>query len=136
MSKVKFELNRAGVRELLRSPEMLKICHDAGEQALQRLVPGYQITSHTGKTLANTARIVTVGIVSRILRESTTGEPMISEMQTAGSYQWQGSYAIPGGGIVNAIMNSDLKALGLLRQRIGVIDPLRRRQTPSGEDSS
>ena len=53
MSKVKFELNRAGVRELLRSPEMLKICHDAGEQALQRLGPGYQITSHTGKNRVN-----------------------------------------------------------------------------------
>ena len=78
--------------------------------------------------LSSVAKAVTVGIVSRILRENTTGEAVTQQSITAGPYTHQATYAIPGGGIVNAIMNADLKALGLLRPRIGVIDPLRNRK--------
>lgn len=78
--------------------------------------------------LSSVAKAVTVGIVSRILRENTTGEAVTQQSITAGPYTQQATYAIPGGGIVNAIMNADLKALGLLRPRIGVIDPLRNRK--------
>ena len=38
------------------------------------------------------------------------------ESQTALGYNWQGTYAIPGGGIAGAIMNNDLKRLGLVRK--------------------
>ena len=66
-------------------------------------------------------KTVTVDVVSRVLRQSTTGEPMSQESQTALGYNWQGTFAIPGGGIANAIMNNDLKKLGLLRQSIGAV---------------
>lgn len=76
-------------------------------------------------------KTVTVDVVSRVLRQSTTGEPMSQESQTALGYNWQGTFAIPGGGIANAIMNNDLRRLGLVkRQRIGGIelyDPDQRR---------
>ena len=72
--------------------------------------------------LANVAKEVVVSAVSRVMRQSTTGEVMSQESQAGLGYSWSGTYAIPGGGIGNAIFPSDLKRLGLKRQRIGVID--------------
>lgn len=72
--------------------------------------------------LASVAKEVTVDVVSRILRQSTDGDPMTQESQAAGGYSWSGTYAIPGGGMANAIMKNDLKRLGLRVQRYGVID--------------
>lgn len=72
--------------------------------------------------LASVAKEVTVSAVSRILRQSTTGEAMSQESQAGLGYSWSGTYAVPGGGIGNAILPSDLKRLGLRRPRIGIID--------------
>ena len=72
--------------------------------------------------LENVAKEVTVSAVSRILRQSTTSEPMTQESQAGLGYSWSGTYAVPGGGIGNAILPSDLKRLGLKRPRIGIID--------------
>ena len=72
--------------------------------------------------LANVAKEVTVSAISRVLRQSTTGEPMSQESQAGLGYSWSGTYSIPGGGIGNAIFPTDLKRLGLKRPRIGVID--------------
>ena len=72
--------------------------------------------------LASVAKEVTVSPVSRILRQSTTGEAMSQESQAGLGYSWSGTYAVPGGGIGNAILPSDLKRLGLRRPRIGIID--------------
>lgn len=72
--------------------------------------------------LASVAKEVTVTVVGRILRASTTGEPMTQESQAGLGYSWSGTYSIPGGGIGSAIMKNDLKRLGLRVQRIGVID--------------
>lgn len=73
-------------------------------------------------SLASVAKEVTVSAVSRILRQSTTGEVMSQESQSGLGYSWSGTYAVPGGGIGNAILPSDLKRLGLKRPRIGIID--------------
>lgn len=67
-------------------------------------------------------KLVTVDVVTRVLRQSTEGEAMTQESQSGLGYSWSGTYAIPGGGIANAIMNNDLKRLGLLQQQIGVIN--------------
>ena len=72
--------------------------------------------------LGNVAKAVTVDVVARIMRQSTDSEPLSQESQSALGYSWSGTYAIPGGGIANAIMNNDLKRLGLKKQRYGVID--------------
>lgn len=72
--------------------------------------------------LASVAKEVTVSVVSRILRQNTQGEAMTQESQAGLGYSWSGTYAVPGGGIGNAILPSDLKRLGLKRGRIGVID--------------
>ena len=73
-------------------------------------------------TYANVLTLVTCDIVIRAMRQTSSGEPMSQESQSAMGYSWSGTYAIPGGGIAQAIMNNDLKRLGLKRQRLGVID--------------
>ena len=73
-------------------------------------------------TLASVVKEVTVSVVTRIIRQSTTGEAMTQESQSGLGYSWSGTYAVAGGGIGNAILNNDLKRLGLKRARIGVID--------------
>lgn len=72
--------------------------------------------------MASNAKSVTVGVVSRIMRQDVEGEPVAQESQSALGYSVSATYAIPGGGIVNSIMKSDLKALGLRRQKYGVLE--------------
>lgn len=70
---------------------------------------------------ASVLKIVTVDVTVRVLRQSTDGDAMTQESQSALGYSWSGSYAVPGGGIANSILNNDLKKLGLKRQQIGVM---------------
>lgn len=70
---------------------------------------------------ASVAKLVTVDIVVRVMRQSNDGEPMSQESQSAMGYSWSGTYAIPGGGISGSIMRNDLKRLGLRVQKIGVV---------------
>ena len=70
-------------------------------------------------TYGSVVKIVTVDVVARILRQNTEGDAITQESQSALGYSWSGSYAVPGGGIANAIMINDLKKLGLLKQQIG-----------------
>ena len=67
---------------------------------------------------ASVVKVVTVDVVSRILRQSTEGDAMTQESQSALGYSWSGTYAVPGGGIANAIMKNDLRKLGLLQQQM------------------
>lgn len=66
-------------------------------------------------------KIVTVDVTVRVLRQSTDGDAMTQESQSALGYSWSGTYAVAGGGIANAILNNDLKKLGLKTQQIGVM---------------
>lgn len=110
--------------ETERAAALLPLVSDALRQHAANRGRNLDAMIEAGAILPSVAKAVTVGIVSRILRENTTGEAVAQQSITAGPYTQQATYAIPGGGIVNAIMNADLKALGLLRPRIGVIDPL------------
>ena len=53
MAKVKFELNRAGVKELMQSDEMVKALREHADRAQQSLGAGYEVTTYVGKTRAN-----------------------------------------------------------------------------------
>lgn len=50
---VRIELNEEGVRELLKSPEMMAICKEYAEKAVSKLGEGYEVTTYTGKTRVN-----------------------------------------------------------------------------------
>lgn len=67
------------------------------------------------------AKSVTVDIVARTLMTATNQEPMTQYSESALGYSVQGSFLVPGGGIF--IKRDELKALGLRRQRMGVIEP-------------
>jgi hypothetical protein len=71
---------------------------------------------------ASVVKLVTVDVVLRIMRQSMDDEPMSQESQSALGYSWSGTYAIPGGGMATALLNNDLKKLGLKRQKYGVLD--------------
>lgn len=105
-----------------RAANLLPMISDLLRQEAQRVGKDLDCMISLDPPLANTARAVTVDVATRVLRTATSGEPMTQESQTALGYTWQGTYAIPGGGIGNAIMRSDLKRLGLWRQTLGVID--------------
>ncbi len=70
---------------------------------------------------ASVLKIVTVDVTVRVLRQSTEGEAMTQESQSALGYSWSGTYAVAGGGIANAILRNDLKKLGIYNQQIGVL---------------
>ena len=70
-------------------------------------------------TYGSVVKIVTVDVVSRILRQNTQGDAMTQESQSGLGYSWSGTYAVAGGGIANSILRNDLKKLGLLKQQIG-----------------
>lgn len=71
---------------------------------------------------ASVVKLVTCDVVARVMRQSTTGEPMSQEAQSALGYSWSGTYAVPGGGVVMSLMNNERKMLGLKRQQYGVIE--------------
>src|SRR5690625_4000943 len=64
---------------------------------------------------------VTVDIVARTLMTSTEQEPMTQYSESALGYSVSGTFLTPGGGLF--IKRDELKALGLRRQRYGVIEP-------------
>ena len=70
-------------------------------------------------TYGSVVKIVTVDVVSRVLRQNVQGEAMTQESQSGLGYSWSGTYAVAGGGIANSILNNDLKKLGLLKQQMG-----------------
>lgn len=75
-----------------------------------------------GELTDELVRLVTVGIIARTLSQSTENSNLLTqESQSAMGYTWSGTYALPGGGMLN-ILNNDLKRLGLLRQKYGVIE--------------
>ena len=70
--------------------------------------------------LALVAKSVTVDVVARTLMTSTDSEPMTQRSESALGYSVSGTFLVPGGGLF--IKKSELKRLGLGRQRYGVID--------------
>ena len=53
MSGFRFELNRDGVRDMMKSPEMMAICKGYADSARSQLGDGYEVTTHVGKSRVN-----------------------------------------------------------------------------------
>lgn len=106
--------------ETTRAEALLPVVSDTlRQEALNR---GYNLDSliTEGKVLPTVATAVTVDIVARTLMTSTNSEPMTQESQSGLGYSWSGTYLIPGGGLF--VKDSELKRLGLKKQKIGVIE--------------
>ena len=53
MSGFRFELNRDGVRDMMKSSEMMSICEGYANRAQSQLGDGYAVTTHVGKSRVN-----------------------------------------------------------------------------------
>lgn len=52
-NKVDITINSQGVRDMLKSKEMRKICEEYGEKALRKLGNGYSMNTYEGKNRVN-----------------------------------------------------------------------------------
>ena len=108
--------------EQARIEALLPLISDTLRIEAQKVGKDLDAMANDSAAYASVAKLVTVDIVVRVLRQSQDGEPMTQESQGALGYTWSGTYAIPGGGIAAAIMRNDLKRLGLRRQQIGTVE--------------
>lgn len=105
-----------------RISTLLPLLSDTLREEARKVGKDLDDMAYGDEVYTNTLKLVACDIVIRAMRQTSTGEPMAQESQSALGYTWSGTYAIPGGGIAQAIMKNDLKRLGLRRQRMGVID--------------
>lgn len=107
--------------EQTRAGALLPLVSDALRVQAQSVNKDLDAMKAASEPYSNTLKLVTVDVVSRVLRQETEGDAMSQESLSGLGYSWQGTYAVPGGGIANAIMKNDLKRLGLLNQQIGSV---------------
>lgn len=109
------------VAESTRAAELIPlVCASLRTEAKKR---GYDLDEmiDDDEDLAIVAKSVTVDVVMRELMTSTKQEPMTQYTQAALGYSVSGSFLSPGGGLF--IKDTELKRLGITRQRFGVIEP-------------
>ena len=107
--------------EQTRAAALLPLISDALRNEAVKVGKKLDEMVQDDETYANVVKLVTVDVTVRVLRQNTSGDAMTQETQAAGGYSWSGTYAVPGGGIANAILYNDLKRLGLQRQQYGSI---------------
>ena len=107
--------------EQTRAENLLPLVSDTLRNEAKKVGKDLDTLVTEDETYSSVVKLVTVDVVARVLRQTTTGDAMTQESQSAGGYSWSGTYAVPGGGIANAILYSDLKRLGLLNQQIGSV---------------
>ncbi len=104
--------------ETTRAEALLPLVSDEIRVIAKSVGKDVDLMIQESEPYASVVKVVTVDVVSRILRQSTEGDAMTQESQSAMGYSWSGTYAVPGGGIANAIMKNDLRKLGLLQQQM------------------
>jgi hypothetical protein len=107
--------------EQTRAAALLPLISDALRNEAVKVGKNLDEMVQDDETYANVVKLVAVDVTVRVLRQNTSGDAMTQETQAAGGYSWSGTYAVPGGGIANAILYNDLKRLGLQRQQYGSI---------------
>lgn len=108
--------------EKTRTESLLPLVCDALRNEANKVGKDLDEMAASDTFYANTLKLVTVDVISRVLRQDVEAEPMSQMSQSALGYSISGTYAIPGGGIAQSIMNNDLKRLGLRRQQIGTLN--------------
>lgn len=104
-----------------RAEGLLEIVSDSLRVEAEKVGKNLDEMSADSGAYASVLKSVTVDVVARTLMTSTDQEPMTQMTESALGYSYSGSFLIPGGGLF--IKDTELKRLGLKRQRYGVIDP-------------
>lgn len=104
-----------------RAEGLLEIVSDSLRVEADKVGKNLDELSADSDAYASVLKSVTVDVVARTLMTSTDQEPMTQMTESALGYSYSGSFLVPGGGLF--IKDTELKRLGLKRQRYGVIDP-------------
>lgn len=108
--------------EKAKAEAVIPLVSDALRQEAKRMKMDLDALAQDDASYASTLKLVTNDIVQRVIRQSTTGDALSQETRGALGYSWSGTFAIPGGGVAQAIMRNDLKRLGIRRQKYGFIE--------------
>jgi len=103
-----------------RATELIPIVCDSLRYEAEKVGKDLDAMVEGSSYLASVAKSVTVDVVMRELMTTTEGEPMTQMSESALGYSVSGTYLVPGGGLF--IKRSELKRLGLTRQKYGVIE--------------
>ena len=106
--------------ERKRAEALLKIVSDSLRVEAKKVRKDLDVLVAEDSSFASVVKSVTVDVVARTLMTSTEQEPMTQFAESALGYSVSGSYLVPGGGLF--IKDSELKRLGLKKQRFGVMD--------------
>lgn len=106
--------------ERKRAEALLKIVSDSLRVEAKKVGKDLDVLVAEDPSFASVVKSVTVDVVARTLMTSTEQEPMTQFAESALGYSVSGSYLVPGGGLF--IKDSELKRLGLKKQRFGVMD--------------
>jgi len=107
--------------EQIRAESLLPVVSNRLRQEAENVGKDIDQMIEDSNVYKDVVKSVTVDIVSRTLLTSTKNEPMTQYSQSALGYSVQGTFLNPGGGLF--IKRDELKALGLRKQRYGVIEP-------------
>lgn len=108
------------VDEKKRAEALLSVVSDHLRIEAKKQSRDLDLMIESDSAYANVVKSVVVDIVARTLMTSTDSEPMIQSSEAALGYSWSGTYLVPGGGLF--IKDSELKRLGLKKQRYGVVN--------------
>ena len=108
------------IHELCRSEERLRTVSHVLRVEAKKVKTDLDLLVKQDESYSYLVKSVVVDIVARTLMTSTNQEPMTQYSESALGYSVSGSFLVPGGGLF--IKDSELKRLGLKKQRYGVID--------------
>lgn len=106
--------------ERKRAEALLTIVSDSLREEAKKVSKDLDKMVAERPSYSSVVKSVTVDVVARTLMTSTDQEPMTQMAESAMGYSFSGSYLVPGGGLF--IKDSELKRLGLKKQRYGVIE--------------
>lgn len=107
--------------ELARAPHLLEVASDTLRQMAQNRGMNLDNMLSNGEIYESVLKDVVVAAVGRVLRASTTGEPVSQVTQSALGYSVSGTYLNPQGGMF--FYDNELSRLGLgKKQRLGRIE--------------
>lgn len=106
--------------EVQRAAALLEIVSDSLRVEAKKVNKDLDSMASEDSAYSSVLKSVVIDIVARTLMTSTDQEPMAQMSQSALGYSFQGTFLVPGGGLF--IKNSELKKLGLKKQRYGVMD--------------
>ena len=103
-----------------RAEALLEIISDSLREEAFKVGKDIDEISEKRPSYKSVLKSVVVDVVARTLLTSTEDEPMTQYSQSAMGYSVSGTFLVPGGGLF--IKKSELKRLGLTRQKFGTME--------------